>query len=111
MALEIRVPGAAIKRFAIDKPMNALILSASNGTVLMYNLPAAIQNAQALAKSQLQMGVERDLVYTHLEKVEAPLEQTRANVSQANASLQLEGVAAVAPVGSSLLSGPDASQF
>jgi len=44
IALEIRVPGSLIKRFAVDAQMNALALVASNGHVLLYNLPAAIQN-------------------------------------------------------------------
>lgn len=42
LALQIRLPNALIKRFAIDHPMNALALTATNGNVFLYNLPVAI---------------------------------------------------------------------
>ena len=42
LALQIRIPGALIKRFAVDHPMNALALTSTNGNVFLYNLPAAI---------------------------------------------------------------------
>ena len=44
IALEIRLPGCSIKRFAVDIQMNTLTLCATNGHVLIYNLPAAITN-------------------------------------------------------------------
>ena len=50
--------------------MNALALCATNGNVLLYNLPTAIKNDQNLAKKRTQMGIEKELVYTYLEKVD-----------------------------------------
>ena len=44
ITLEVRIPGALIKRFSVDHPMNALALAATNGNVFLYNLPAAIKN-------------------------------------------------------------------
>lgn len=53
VSLEIRLPGGAlIKRFAVDQPMNALALTATNGNVFLYNLPIAIQNEQNLVKKR-----------------------------------------------------------
>lgn len=52
IALEIRLPGALIKRFSVDHPMNALALTATNGNVFLYNLPVAIQNEQNLIKKR-----------------------------------------------------------
>ena len=39
VALEIRLPAALIKRFAVDNRMNALSLCSSGGQVFLYNLP------------------------------------------------------------------------
>ena len=49
--------------------MNALALTATNGNVFLYNLPAAILNDQNLARKRQQMGLEKELVYTYLVAV------------------------------------------
>ena len=65
------MPGALIKRFSVDHPMNALALTATNGNVFLYNLPVAIQNEQNLIKKRRQMGItELDVLYTYLVAVD-----------------------------------------
>lgn len=48
IALEIRIPGQQIKRFAVDRNMNNLVLVTSGGKTHMYHLPTALTNEKLL---------------------------------------------------------------
>ena len=71
IALEIRIPGAHIGQFSVDRQMNTLTLATTNGNTFLYNLPLALKNEQQLANKKIRMGVEKDLVHNYLQKVNA----------------------------------------
>ena len=84
IALEIRIPGAHIGQFSVDRPMNTLALATTTGNTFLYNLPLALKNEQSLASQKIKMGVEKDIVHTYLHKVNAAnlADQTSHKVEQ-----------------------------
>ena len=49
--------------------MNTVVLLTSNGNAYLFDLPKALENERVINKKKLEMGLEDDLVYTYLEKV------------------------------------------
>ena len=68
--LNIRVPNESVKNFDVDSNMNTVLLGTTNGNLYMYDLPKALENERAINKKRLDMGVEEDLVFTFMERVE-----------------------------------------
>lgn len=68
--INIRIPNESIKTFDIDYNMTTVLLGTNNGNIYMYDLPKALENERILNSRRLKMGVEEELVYTYLEKVD-----------------------------------------
>lgn len=49
--------------------MNIIVLLTSNGHAYLYDLPKALENERIIQKKKLDMGLEDDIVYTYLERV------------------------------------------
>lgn len=49
--------------------MTCLLLGTSAGNVYLYDLPKAFENERIISRHKIEMGVEKELVYTHLENV------------------------------------------
>ena len=50
--------------------MSTVILATANGNVFLYDLPKSYENDRVLSKKKLDMGVEDELVYTYLERID-----------------------------------------
>ena len=68
--INIRIPNESIKNFDVDYNMNTVLLATVNGNVYMYDLPKALENERIINKKRLDMGVEEELVFTFMEKVD-----------------------------------------
>ena len=69
--LNIRIPNESIKNFDVDFNMATIILTTNCGKSYIFDLPKALENEKILSKRKVELGVERNLVYTFLEKVES----------------------------------------
>ena len=49
--------------------MTSLILGTNQGNIYIYDLPKALENERVINNKKVEMGVEEDLVFTHLNKV------------------------------------------
>lgn len=67
--INIRIPNETIKNFDVDFNMNTLLLATSNGNVYIYDLPKAFENERIIVKKKIEMGVEKELVTSYLDKI------------------------------------------
>jgi hypothetical protein len=67
--INIRIPNEQIKNFDIDFNMNTVLLTTSNGSLYIYDLPKALENERIISKKKIEMGVEEELIITYLDKV------------------------------------------
>lgn len=69
MKLNIRIPNESIKNFDIDYNMTTVILSTNCGKIYLYGIPKAFENETILSKKKIELGVDKKLVHTYLERI------------------------------------------